>query len=381
MTAMEETPKPTGPKRGGRLALYLVGLAVVCAAGVGALYTATATTKAVTAARAELANEAANGPRVQVTEVRAGPTFREITLLGDAKPYATATLFAKVSGYLKSISVDKGDNVRAGQILAEIDGAELDSQLQGAVADMQNKRRLALRSRELARTGSTSVQTMEQADATSRMAEEVVRNLGTMRSYTQLRAPFDGTVTARFADPGALMQAATTNQASSLPVLNISDNTRLRIGIYVEQRDVAAVHVGDEAKIIDAANPERTRIAKVSRSAGILDPRTRTLYLEIDLDNRDQFLVAGSYVNVVLRVPVAARLQIPVAALIQRGGTSTVGAVGGDGSVRFVPIKVAATDGIVVSVTEGVRAGDRVALNLPSEVAEGGRVRAVAALR
>ena len=208
-------------------------------------------------ARTALLQEAARGPRVEMAAVTAGPASRDITLLGDAKPWVTSTIFAKISGYLKTVDVDKGDAVRAGQVMAEIESAETDSQYAAAVADMENKQRLAARARSLLATGNISHEAAELADTNVRMAQETVRNLATMRSYETLRAPFDGTVTARFADPGALLQGATTNQASSLPVLAITDTSRLRIGAYVEQRDVASVHIGDAAEVVDASDPDR----------------------------------------------------------------------------------------------------------------------------
>jgi RND family efflux transporter MFP subunit len=191
-----------------------------------------------------------------------------------------------------------------------------------------------------------------------------------------LKAPFDGTVVARFADPGALMQAATTNQASALPVIQIADNTKLRVGAYVEQRDVAAVHIGDEVEIVDASNAERRRKAKISRTVGTLDPRTRTLFIEIDLDNRDGFLVPGSFTYAVLKVPVASFPQIPVAALNQRGGTAQVAVVGEDSVVKFRPIRIGSTDGVLINVADGIKPGEKVALNVPNEVSDGTKVRA-----
>ena len=277
--------------------------------------------------------------------------------------------------------VDKGDQVTANQVIAEIDSAELESQYQSAVADLDQKQRIDARSRELFRNSTTSQQAAEQAETNYRMSQETVRNLGIMRSYQTLKAPFNGTVVARFADPGALMQAATTNQASSLPVMQIADNSKLRVGIYVEQRDVAAIKVGDEAEIIDAANPDRRRKAKISRTAGTLDPRTRTLFVEIDLDNNDQFLVPGSFVNVSLRVPVKSFLQIPVSAMMQRGGNQQVAVIGEDSTIKFRPIKVASTDGALINVTDGLKVGERVGLNVSSDLVEGSKVRAAEARR
>lgn len=363
------------PRRKRSFGLYIFGLVLVLAAGAAALRYFDQMTGAVSAARASMEAEAARGPRVQAVTVRNGPAARQIRLLGDAKPYVSATIFAKISGYLRNVTVDKGDTVRAGQVLAEIDSAELDSQYQGALADLEYKTRLASRARELMRTGATSAQAQDQAESNLRMAQESVRNLGTMRSYRFITAPFDGTITARFADPGSLMQAATTNQASSLPLLVIADNSKLRVAIYVGQRDAPAVHVGDVAEIVDGASPDRRLTAKISRSAGTLDPRTRTLFMEIDIDNRAGTLVAGSFVYATLSVPVASFPQVPVAAMVERSGTTMVAVVAGDGTVTFRPVKVVSTDGIFSNVSEGVKAGDVVALNVPDEVTDGSRIR------
>jgi RND family efflux transporter MFP subunit len=214
-----------------------------------------------------------------------------------------------------------------------------------------------------------------------RMAQETVRNLATMMSYESIKAPFDGTVIGRFADTGSLLQSAMTNQASSLPVLMIADISRLRVGIYVEQRDVAAVHAGDDAEVVDASNPEGRRMAKITRTSGALDPRTRTLYVEIEVDNHDNFLVPGSFAYVTLHVPVPSLPQVPVAALLQRDGAQVVATVAEDGAVHFRPIKVASTDGIVANVSDGLKAGDRVALNVPNEVTDGIHIRPVVASR
>ncbi len=371
-------PIPVSPRKRS-FGLYAFGVMLVVAAGFGAAYFAYSNSQAIAAARDTIATEVARGPRVVVATIAAGPKTREITLLGDSKPYSTATLFAKVSGYVKKIHVDKGDAVHAGQVLAEVESAETDSQYASAVADLEYKQRFASRSRELVRTSAVSQQQDEQAQSSLRMAQETVHNLATMMSYETIKAPFDGTVTGRFADPGALLQSAMTNQASSLPVLMVADNSRLRVGVYVEQRDVAAVHIGDTAEVVDASNPEGRRMAKITRTAGTLDPRTRTLYVEIEVDNHNNFLVPGSFAYVTLHVPVNSLPQVPVAALLQRDGAQVVATVADDGAIRFKPIKVASTDGIVANVSEGIKAGERVGLNVPNEVTEGTHIRAVVA--
>ncbi len=367
--------------RSSKTRLYLTGAVCVVATVLGTAYYMMQSSASLATVKAAMEADVARGPRVVVANVVQGPQFRTIQLLGDARPYQTTTVFAKVSGYLKSVLVDKGDQVTANQVIAEIDSAELESQYQSAVADLDQKQRIDARSRELFRNSTTSQQAAEQAETNYRMAQETVRNLGIMRSYQTLKAPFTGTVVARFADPGALMQAATTNQASSLPVMQIADNSKLRVGIYVEQRDVAAIKIGDEAEIIDAANPDRKRKAKISRTAGTLDPRTRTLFVELDIDNSDQFLVPGSFVNVSLRVPVKSFLQIPVSAMMQRGGTQQVAVIGEDSTIKFRPIKVASTDGALINIADGLKVGERVGLNVSSDLVEGSKVRAAEARR
>ena len=371
-------PPPAPRKRTGPM-LYLTGFVLLIAAGFGTFRFMQESASSVASTRTAMEAEAARGPRVVVATVAQGPSIRTIQLLGDARPYSTATLFAKVSGYLKTVSVDKGDLVTTGQIIAEIESTELESQYQSAVADLDNKQRIAARARDLLRSGSTAQQAADQAETNLRMAQESVRNLNAIRSYQVLRAPFDGMVVARFADPGALLQSATTNQASSLPVIQLADTTKLRIGAFVEQRDVSAIKAGDEADIIDASNTERRRTARISRTAGSLDPRTRTLFIEIDLDNKDNFLVPGSFVQVVLKVPVTSYPQIPVNAVLQRGPNTVVAVVAADETVRFRPIRVASTDGIVSNIAEGLKPGEKVGLNVPNDVIEGAKIRAAAA--
>ncbi len=373
-------PTPLNPRKRSP-ALYIAGLLTLLATGAGVYYFVYARYIQVASARSAMEDDVKQGPRVEVVTVEAGPKTRDVVLLGDAKPYSTATLFAKVSGYIKHVSVDKGDIVRTGEVLAEIESAEIDSQYASAVADLVYKQRQVERARKLLRTGDVAVQAADQAESTLRMAEETVNNLATMRSYELIRAPFDGTITGRFADPGALLQSATTNQASSLPLLTVSDNSRLRIGVYVEQRDAAMLHVGDAADVSDATNADRRVAAQVSRTAGMLDPRTRTLYVEIDVDNQSGFLVPGSFANVTLHMPVPSLPQIPVSALLMRNGNPLVATVAADGALRFRAVKVAATDGIMVSVAEGIAPGDRLAIHVPDEITDGAHIRPVLASR
>jgi hypothetical protein len=140
--------------------------------------------------------------------------------------------------------------------------------------------------------------------------------------------------------------------------------------------DVPFVHVGNRAVVSDAANAERSKTSTVTRMTGELDPRTRTMLIEVHLDNADGFFTPGSFAYVTLHVPVTSYIQIPVSGLITRGEDNLVGILEND-VVRFRTVKVASTDGAIVSLADGLKAGERVAINLPNEVTNGSRVQPV----
>jgi membrane fusion protein (multidrug efflux system) len=361
----------------GSFLVYVVGLLLVAVAVLGGLRLWQQKDAQLMAAREAMAEGVAQGPAVQVAMIAQGPKERLISLLGDTRPYQTATLYGKVSGYVRSIPVDRGDHVKAGQVVAEVESAETDRQYDAAMSDRENKRKNAERARDLVARGWTSVQAADLASTAFRMAEANVAQLDVMKSYEVLRAPFDGTVTARFVDMGALVQSSVTNQTSNQPVLTIADMTRLRVDVYLEQRDVPYVHVGDMADVADGANQERRVRARIARTSDQLDPRTRTLFVELEVDNSEGFLVPGAFVYVTLHVPVTAYPEIPVAALLTRGTSTFIANVGGDNLVHILPVKVSSTDGTRVSLAEGAQVGDRVALNLPDEVGDGGKVRPI----
>ena len=191
------------------------------------------------------------------------------------------------------------------------------------MSDLEHKRRNLARSQELLAKGNTTQVSMLQFETDARVAEANVKGLETMKGYQTLRAPFAGRVTARYVDPGALITNAQTNYVSALPIMTISDDSRLRVYCYVQQQDVPFINVGDTADIIDASNPERRMKAKVSRMTGELETRTRTMQIEINIDNTEGFLVAGSFANVTLHIPIKSYPQIPVSGLMVRATTAS----------------------------------------------------------
>jgi len=327
--------------------------------------------------RSELSDAASKGPTVQVIEAGTGPAAQTVTVLASVTPYQQATLYAKVSGYLSKVLVDKGDHVRTGQLLATIESQETDAQYNSARADLINKQRIAQRYDQLLRQSAIAAQQADQADADARVARATLDQYGTLKSYERLVAPFDGQVTARFADPGALVQNATTSQTAAQPVVTISDDTRLRIQAYVQQDAAPFVHEGDTAQIVDAANTGRSVTAKITRVSGQLDPRTRTMLVEVVLDNREKFLLGGSFAYMTLHVPVSSATQVPVGALITRGSDQFVAVVGPDSRLHYIKIAVASTDGDTVTLAGDIKPGTRIAVDLPAEATDGGVVNTV----
>jgi RND family efflux transporter MFP subunit len=324
--------------------------------------------------RSDLNDAAAKGPVVQVVEAGAGPALQKVTVLASVTPYQQATLYAKVSGYLSKVLVDKGDPVKAGQLLATIESQETDAQYDSARADLINKQRIAQRYDQLLRQNAIAAQQADQADADARVARATLDQYATLKSYERLVAPFDGRVTARFADPGALVQNATTSQTAAQPVVTVSDDTKLRIQAYVQQDVAPFVHEGDSAEIVDAANTGRSVTVKITRVSGQLDPRTRTMLVEVVLDNREKFLLGGSFAYMTLHVPVSSATQVPVGALITRGNDQFVAVVGPDSRLHYIKIAVASTDGDTVTLAGGIKPGTRLAVDIPAEATDGSLV-------
>ncbi len=359
----------------GSLLLYAIGAIAIALTAFGAFRLSHDKEAALAASRLELADSAARGPVVQVATVTEGPKERLIQLLGDTRPFQSATLYGKVSGYVTAINVDRGDKVKAGDLLATVSSEETDRQYEAASRDFENKKRNWERARELLARGWTSQQAADQAQTAYTMAQATLAQNQTLKSYEQIRAPFDGVVTARFVDVGALVQNSTTNKTSNQPVLTVADDSRLRVDVYVEQRDVPFIHLGDIAEVADGANSERKIQARIARTSNELDPRTRTLFVELDVDNKDHFLVPGAFAYVTLHVPVPSYPEVPVTGLVVRGTKTFIADIRDDLTVHMVPVAVATTDGIRALLADGAKPGQRIAVNLPDEVEDGGRVQ------
>jgi RND family efflux transporter MFP subunit len=376
MSAPVETGSSPPPERAppgfGRLGLVLV-VAILGGAALAVLL--------FVRERSQLRREAdrrahdvAQGPRVFVAPVRVLPGAREVTLPADVRAFRQATVYAKVAGYVRSIRVDRGDLVRRNQILGVLESPEVDQQVAAARSTADTNRRTYERFGRLVSRDYVSRQDFDAARGQHDVAQASLLQARALQRYKILRAPFDGTITARYVDPGALIPAATGATASALPLVDIADLRRLRITVFVQQDAAPFVHVGDAVTIVADQRPQAPIAATVSRLSKALDQRSRAMLCEIWLDNRYQ-LYPGTFVRVTLHLQAPSLPAVPSTALLWRND-ETVVAVVRDGRVAFAPVKPGLDDGKTVQLVSGVQPGELVALDLPTEIAEGMVVRA-----
>ena len=364
-------------RRRGSAWLYLAGILAVLVAGVMAFLLFTRQRSHVEAATEQLTAEGQKGPSVEIATARKVAGSNTVRLIGEVHAFQSAILYAKVSGYMRSISVDKGDFVRANQIIGVIESPETDKQYQAAVADAHNKELIANRAATLVKKEMISQQDADQAAADAAVSKANLEQIGTLKAYEELRAPFSGTVTARYSDPGALIQSAATSQTSALPLVEVSEISRLRIYVYVDQAHASLVRNGDTVTITDQANPGLKVVAHVTRTSGAIDPKTRTLLVEIDVDNPHNRILAGSFVQVELKVQSPRYVEVPSDALIVRGTRTFVAVVTPDNTIKFTQVAVAEQTGETARLFSGLEEGERVARSIGERVPEGGRVQPV----
>jgi len=319
-------------------------------------------------------SEIRSGLLVHTVAAKPVPGFRSVLLIGEARPYATAALYAKISGYVKEMRVDKGDRVRAGQILAVIESPELDRQLDAARADAKSKRDDAKRAFALLGKNAAAYQDWERAEAAARISEAAEAAALVQKEYEIIRAPFAGTIAIRYVDPGALIQSAVNAQTTAQPVVSLSQVDRLRVYVYMDQRNAAFVRPGDRVEITDPARPSVKVSATVTRMSGELDTRTRTLLTEVQVDNRSGVIVPGSFVQATIWLRTGARVEVPADALLFRDGKPNVVVAGKDNKAQIRPVSIVDSDGINLRLSEGVRAGEVVVVSPQAGMADGAHI-------
>jgi len=346
-------------------------------------------------------------PSVQVTQPHRAAVSRTLTLLGSVEAFEKAKLYAKVAGYLEKIHVDIGDQVQQGQVLAVLDIPEMTmeyaqaeaelteakAQHTKAQADYELQKVIHERSKTLREREAITQQDLDEAKAKYEVAEAGVKlaqarianvqahlgKLKTLMDYAKIKAPFDGIVTERFVDPGALIQAATTASVNISPVVTVQRVATVRVFVDVPEPDVPAVDRGDPATLVLSALPQKKFEGVVTRFASALNPSTRTMKVEVDFPNPEGLLRPGMYGNLTLALETRAEaLTLPATALVVQQGKTFVYIVK-DGQAQRVEVTTGIDDGIRVEIASGLQGHAEVISAGASTVTDGGRVRAVRA--
>ncbi len=317
-------------------------------------------------------------PEVQVMKPIKRDVVQTLRLPATISPYYQTTLYSKVSGYLKTIAVDKGDTVRAGQILAVIDDPELLERFHQAQSEYEIKKvtyeRLASVRKE--NPDVIAKQDVDVAEAGYQGAKHALDQLASMLDYTKVRAPYSGTVTARFVDPGALIQAATSSATQAVPLFTIMDVSTLRFYINVPQEDVRFVKKGTPVTIAVGDIPGKTLQATVTRSTVALDPGTRSLLAEIDLPNPGHDLAPGMFAEVVVELQRHHdALVVPPSALVSEGSSKFVFTVN-EGVARKTPVKTGIDDGLWLEITSGLSGAEDTVVTGKAHLSDGIQAKA-----
>lgn len=294
---------------------------------------------------------------VQTLPVQRRDLARTLTLPGNVSPWLQATLYAKVPGYLKWMGADKGDVVKKGHLLAVLDAPEIEQQLQQAEADYHIKRITFERLRNAWKENPDVIakQDIDLAEAAAKAAKHLRDSRKSMLEYTKVSAPFDGIITARFADPGAFIPAATGSATQTVPFFTIMDIETLRVYVSVPQEAALWAKQGIPTVLTARELPGQEFKGTITRTTTALDPSTRTLLVEIDLPNPDHRLRPGMFMSATLLLEERPQaLAIPPAALVTDKSGKAVFVVTG-GVVTRVPVKTGLDDGAWIEILDGLQ--------------------------
>ncbi len=325
---------------------------------------------------AQLQQAAARGPRVLAVALKQSPDNQQLEIPATIHGYVETPVYAKVSGYLKQINVDKGDRVHNGQLLATLESPELDKQVADAKAYYWLQQVTDRRNQYLVKHEVIAQQTADDSHATMLQALAAYQQLLAMQDYEVVRAPFDGMVTVRYVDPGNLVPQSTASSSNypivamaSLSPLRVYANVPQSVAPFIKDRDPAAVSVPEYAG--------RTFSGTVTRHPDALDPTTRTMLVEIDLANKDLSLYPGMYATVHIAANVTAQsLLVPDDALIFRKAGVFVPVVR-DNRLHLQQVTLGHDDGINVQVIGPLHKGDLVAMNVGQSAHDGEPVQPV----
>lgn len=391
-SAAEEYPKSTSR--------WMVVISLVIGLGLSAAFVEVTRIKAREADTLEqdTRKTVAMLPLVDVATAKAGQSYRSLVLPGDTAAWYRTTLYSRVNGYLADWKVDIGDKVKKGQLLATIDTPDLDAQLVAARAELEaSKAQAKVREadadfarssydrwrdspkgvvsdqerEEKKAANDSSIAKLNAASAQVAVNQAKVDGLMTLTQFKNVTAPFDGIITDRRIDPGDLVTAGSS--ANTSPLFVIQQTDKMRVFSRVPQSVAGHLSIGSAVKITSDTGSGRVYEGRIVRTTGAVDPRARTMLVEVVLPNSDYTLSPGMYVRVDFQVAQAPSIEVPAAAVLFRGKSPQV-AVVEDGKIKLRTVVIASDDGENVELASGIRVGDRVALNINSQISDGDKV-------
>ncbi|HUR45374.1 MAG TPA: efflux RND transporter periplasmic adaptor subunit [Candidatus Saccharimonadales bacterium] len=322
---------------------------------------------------------------VTVVSSAPGQSITGTFLPAEVRPLTEASIYARASGYLKKWYVDIGAKVTQGQLLAEVDTPELNQELERARAELrQSEAALALskttatRWAELLKTASVSEQEAaeKQADlalksATLGASQANVERLRELQSFSKVTAPFAGVITARLTDVGQLIKTDNVRE-----LFRLAEVDKLRVYVRAPQAEARAIRIGQAAELTIPEIHGKTFKAKVVRTAGAMNPETRTLLTELEVDNTTGEILAGSYAELKLTdTRTDVPLTVPSNTLLFRSEGAFVGVVSQDNKIDLRSVTLGRDFGKRVEVLSGIEAKDRLVLNPPDSIVSGMAVR------
>src|SRR5438309_3176416 len=342
-------------------------------------------------ARATLRKETADlaVPTVSVIRPKQSAPVEEVVLPANVQAFADAPIYARSNGYLKRWYADIGAHVKTGRLLAEIETPEIDQQLRQARADLATaeanlnlSRITAERYADLLKTDSVSKQEADNAagdyqakQAVVHSAEANVKRLEELQSFEKIYAPFDGVITARNTDVGALIDSCASAGTRS-ELFHIAQPDHLRVYINVPQVYSQLAKPGMNADLTLAEFPDSRFDGKLVRTASAIDPGSRTLLVEISVNNPTGQLFTGAYAEVHMKLPVgASSFTLPVNTLLFRSEGLRLAVVGQGNKVELRPIQIGHDFGSEVEIIAGLNGNESVIINPPDSIVSGEAVR------
>ncbi len=374
------SPAPSRPRRGASWIIAIVVVAALAAICVWML------NRGAVVARPTATPERT----VAVATVERQDLYNEVTIPAEFRAYVETELNAKVSGYLKTINVDFGDVVKSNQLLAVLEVPELKAELDASIAaehraeadytnaDLIYTRLLRVDKEHPNLVAQQDIDTAQAKDsmtlAAVASAKADVERYQTLFGYTQITAPFDGVITWRSADPGALIQAGTSSDTQSKPVVRIADNYLLRLDFPVSVKYVKDVELGATVTVRVESLGDKTFTGKVTRFTQQVNDATRTMITEIEVKNPDLKIKPGMYATVVLEVEHKSQvLAIPTEA-VASARKSTVDVVGQDNQIEERVVTLGLETPNRYEVTDGLKEGEKIVIGNQSQLHAGDKV-------